>query len=486
MSRSQLLIAFSALCVLLIAAGVPVSGVLSGARPAPTSTPSPTPTATTTPRPSATPTDVPTATTTPTTTILPTATASPTPRPTATATSAPLTASGYWHTDGSRIVDAAGNTVHIAAVNWFGMENVFYVPAGLDKRPLDAIMSEVQALGFNTIRLPFSNQLVEQNPIVRAHLDANPALKGMHALQLLDRIVADAARHHIRIILDNGRSDAGTAPQENGLWYTSRYPEAAWIRDWVTLTRRYAGNPTVVGVDLRNEPHTAGPGPWSVKTYLRQGATWGPYAGADNPATDWRLAAQRAGNAVLAENPKLLIVVEGLQLYPDSTQPSGVDTYWWGGVLQPASLYPVQLAVPNQLVYSPHEYGPYKARMRFFSRAMTYKSLSAVWDKHWGFLDHPAVGPAVPIFIGEFGTCGRTNCVSDETPGSTGQWFGFFRQYLRAHPAIGWAFWALNGTNQRGADCPNYILTHDWTRVRLPTLLNALRGIGLHPGRSTG
>jgi endoglucanase len=365
------------------------------------------------------------------------------------------------------------------------MENVYYVPAGLDTRPLDAIMGEVRALGFNAIRLPFSNRLVEQNPIVRDHLRANPDLVGLHALQVLDRIVADAGKHGIRIILDNGRSEAGTPPEENGLWYSAGYPERVWIRDWVTLARRYAGNPTVVGADLRNEPHTGGPGPWTVKAYLRQGATWGPYAGVDNPATDWRLAAERAGDAILKVNPHMLIIVEGLQLYPDPTRPGGVDTYWWGGILQPAATYPVQLTVPNRLVYSPHEYGPYKVHMSFFNRGMSYKSLSAVWDKHWGYLDHPATGPAVPIFIGEFGTCGRPSCVADSTPGSTGKWFGFFTTYLKTHPEIGWAYWALNGTNQRGANCPNYILTSDWARARLPALLRALEGIGLRPTRAS-
>jgi endoglucanase len=48
------------------------------------------------------------------------------------------------------------------------------------------------------------------------------------------------------------------------------------------LARRYKGNPAVVGADLSNEPHGA--------------ATWGD----DNLATDWRLAAERGGNAILA------------------------------------------------------------------------------------------------------------------------------------------------------------------------------------------
>jgi endoglucanase len=306
----------------------------------------------------------------------------------------------------------------------------------------------------------------------------------------MDDIVRYAGKIGLKIILDDHRCSAGRPHRlsdlDEPLWYTPQYPESSWIRDWQLLARRYRGNDAVIGVDLRNEPHTVGPGAWSLYTYLHQGATWGPYDGVDNPATDWRLAAERAGNAVLRVNPNLLIMVEGLQLYPDPTRPRGVDTYWWGGVLQPAGQYPVRLAVPHRLVYSPHEYGPYKVPMWFFTRATTYASMTAVWNRHWGYLQSAAARSPVPIFIGEFGTCGHPSCVSSSVPGSTGLWFTFFMRYLRAHPNIGWAFWALNGTNQRGTDMVNYLLEKDWTTVRIPYLVNALHDVGLHPMARAG
>jgi len=393
---------------------------------------------------------------------------------------APPSSAGYWHTSGDRIVDARGRPVRIAAVDWFGMENLFFVPAGLDRRPLDSILTRVRELGFNTIRLPFSNEMVEANPIITQNLRANPSLRGLHALAILDRIVAAAERHGLRVILENARSGAGTYPQGNGLWYTKRYPERSWLQDWVRLAKRYQGKPTVVGVDLRDEPHTGPPGPWTVRAYLHQGSTWGPYRGVDDPASDWRLAAERAGNAVLAINPRLLIFVEGLQLYPDPTQPGGVDAYWWGGMLTPARAYPIQLSVPHRLVYSPHEYGPSKWSMPFYGKGMTYASLASVWDRHWGFLLRSVPSPT-PIFIGEFGTCGQATCVDSGVPGSTGLWFRFFLRYLRSHPQIGWAFWALNGTTRLGNPCPNYVLKPDWRTIRLDALLKALRSIERPP-----
>src|ERR687885_645036 len=115
---------------------------------------------------------------------------------------------GYWHTAGTRIVDSQGNSVRIAAVNWFGMENKHFVPEGLQRRPLNAIMATIRKFGFNAIRLPFSNELVERNPVVARHLAANPDLKGLRALEIMDRIVKAAGRYGLRIILDNGRSSA--------------------------------------------------------------------------------------------------------------------------------------------------------------------------------------------------------------------------------------------------------------------------------------
>ncbi|HEY8684303.1 MAG TPA: beta-galactosidase [Chloroflexota bacterium] len=392
-------------------------------------------------------------------------------------TSTPAT--DYWHTAGNRIVDSANRPVRIAAANWFGGENRFFVPAGLDKQSLDSIVARVKQLGLNAIRLPFSNQMVEENPVVTAHLDANPDLQGLHALDIMDRIIAAAGRQGIRVILDDGRSSVGTQPEPNGLWYTSSFPESVWLADWEALTRRYAGNATVIGADVRNEPHTAPPGPWSISTYLHQGATWGPYKGIENPATDWRLAAERVGDAILAINPRLLIFVEGIQQYPNPTWTDGIESYWWGGILYPAKQYPVVLDVPHQLVYSPHEYGPLKWQMPFFGPKMTYQSLAAVWDAHWGFLEKPSAGAGeAPIFIGEFGTCGtQPSCFEDAAAGSQGLWFSYFMRYLKEHPEIGWSYWALNGTSHLGDPMHDYLLKPDWKSINRPQLVNTLHDI---------
>src|SRR5690348_17509081 len=72
---------------------------------------------------------------------------------------------GYWHTSGNQIVDANGNRVRIAGINWYGFETPDYLVHGLWAQDYKAVLNSIKALGYNVIRIPFSNQMVESNPI---------------------------------------------------------------------------------------------------------------------------------------------------------------------------------------------------------------------------------------------------------------------------------------------------------------------------------
>jgi endoglucanase len=111
----------------------------------------------------------------------------------------------------------------------------------------------------------------------------------------------------------------------------------------------FNGNPTVVGMDLRNEPHLSGSGATTGSCWTGDTATNG--CSTSLTTQNWSIAAEAAGNAILAVNPKLLIFVEGNDCY------SGVCG-WQGGNLIGVATNPVTLSVTNQLVYSAHDYGP--------------------------------------------------------------------------------------------------------------------------------
>src|SRR5262245_39762754 len=199
---------------------------------------------------------------------------------------------GFWHTQGNRILDANNQPVRIAGINWFGLETSNFSPHGLWARGYKPMLDQIKSLGFNTVRLPFCNQAFDPGSMpnsINFNLPSNPELQGLNALQIMDKIIAYSGQIGLRIILDRHPPDAGG---QSALWYTQQYSEQRTINDWVMLANRYSGNATVIGADLHNEPHSP--------------ATWG----SGDMATDWRLAAERIGNAVLSANPNWLIFVE--------------------------------------------------------------------------------------------------------------------------------------------------------------------------------
>jgi endoglucanase len=371
----------------------------------------------------------------------------------ATNAAPPRLGEGFWHTRGSQMLDTADQPVRIAGINWYGFETVSAIPGGLDQQDYDTIVQTIQRDGYNTIRIPFSNQMIE-TPTVPTNIQfrnrsgpINASLKGLNSLEILDKIIASASAHGLKVILDNHRSEAGDGPEMSGLWFSQGYPEAAWIADWQMLAHRYANNPAVLGFDLRNEPHNASSG----------GACWG--CGGPN---DWRFAAERAGNAVLAVNPHLLIFVEGVDSYKVDSYKDGSDAndfYWWGGNLMGVRTAPVRLAVPNQLVYSAHDYGPAEHSQPWFTPDMSDASLNAVWTKHWAYIAQQNIAP---VWLGEFGletpsTSSEPNPTDTKTPPVSAdadlmesRWFQSLIHLLAADQRISWTYWTLNTTDRYG------------------------------------
>ena len=358
------------------------------------------------------------------------------------------TGAGYWHTSGNQILDSNGNPVKIAGINWYGFETTDEVAHGLYDQDYHTIINDIASLGYNTIRIPFSNQMVE-DPVVPSAISyynssgpINTDLEGLNSLQVLQKIVAYAGQEGLKVILDDHRSEAGNSAEANGLWYTSTYTNQDWINDWVTLATMFANDPTVIGFDLRNEPHTPAGDAYD------QGATWGT----GDPSTDVRLAYEAAGDAILNVDPNALIFCEGIGEYPDSSSATGYDATWWGGDLQGVAQYPVVLSSPGHVVYSAHDYGPDEYQQTWFNSSTTTSSLDAVWNKFWGYIPQDGIAP---LWVGEFGTGNEAADVSDSTPGSQGQWFSSLVSYIQANN-LDWTYWALNGEDSYGLLDNNY------------------------------
>lgn len=338
---------------------------------------------------------------------------------------------GYWHTSGNQILDSNKKAVRIGGINWSGFETPAEVAHGLYAQDYKYILDGIKSNGYNTVRLPFSNQMVEY-PIVpasnyiafsNASGPINTDLEGLDSLQILDRIVTYAGEIGLRIILDNHRSDAGETAEENGLWYAPEYPESDWINDWEMLAERYKGNSAVIGMDLRNEPHAVSGG----------GACWD----CGTEANDWHLAAERGGNAILKVNPKLLIFVEG-------TDKNGNQQYWWGGDLEGVKNAPVVLDVKHRLVYSAHEYGPVLYQQAWFNAKTTAASLDALRTQMWGYISQEKIAP---VWLGEFGSLDTAASLKSSVPGSQGQWFQSLVAYLGKYRKISWTYWDMAEDN---------------------------------------
>ncbi|MDE3188002.1 MAG: cellulase family glycosylhydrolase, partial [Acidobacteriota bacterium] len=318
------------------------------------------------------------------------------------------------------------------------------VAGGLDKAPLATIVAQIRATGVNSVRLPWANETLERNPVVADYaVAANPEFRGKHAMDVMDAVIAALAEAHIMVILDNHVSRADWCCSEtdgNGLWYNAEYPETKWLADWQTIVRRYKKQKWVVGADLRNE--------------LRSGAAWG----GDNPKLDWHAAAERGGDAVLAANPRLLVMVEGPEY---STNFAGVDKL------------PVRLKVAHRLVYSPHAYAPPEPGFA------NYEQMVEVYAGRVGML--MTMKDAAPIWVGEFGTCQKLDC------GQNSDWFRLFIRYLKEHPEVGWSYWPLNGTQSSGAGrkydtLETYgLLTTDYRGIAAPEIVKSFKEIEAPP-----
>ena len=344
------------------------------------------------------------------------------------------------HTEGYRIFDSAKHPVRLTSVNWYGFDQKEYVAGGLDHAPLAEIIRQIQQIGVNSVRIPWANETLEHNPFPPAYsISANPQFKNMRAMEIMDAVIAALASAHIMVILDNHVSRADWCCSEtdgNGLWYNTDYPEDHWLADWKAIARRYRNQPWVIGADLRNE--------------LRSGATWG---GSD-PKLDWHAAAERGGNAVLSANPRLLIMVEGPEY---STNLSGFDKL------------PLHLPVPDRLVYSPHAYHDQKHPFA------NLDEMKQGYEARVGYLFHAQ--PAVPLWVGEFGTCQNLDC------GANSDWFRLFIRLLQQDDRLSWSYWPLNGTQSSGMtrkydNVETYgLLSPDYKSIAAPQIVELLHTV---------
>ncbi len=344
-------------------------------------------------------------------------------------------APGFLHTEGGQIVDSSGKAVKLTGVNWFGAEGYAFAPQGLWMDSYQNHMNKMQELGFNVIRLPYSDAMLDNGRMPTGiDYSKNPDLAGKTSLEVFDKIIEYADKIGMKIILDHHRSGDGASANENGLWYTDQYPESKMIENWKMLAERYKGNDAVIGADLHNEPHNP--------------ATWG-----DGGPNDWARAAERIGNAIQSVNKDWLLIVEGIETYQN-------QWYWWGGNLLGEKNYEVKFNEPGKLVYSVHDYGPSLYMMDWFKDGNFPNNMPAKWDQMWG---HFIQNDETPILVGEFGSRMETAIDKAWMPKlvqyMNGDWNGDGKIDLAAgDQGASWTYWAWSpGSHDTGG-----IMNDNW------------------------
>lgn len=285
---------------------------------------------------------------------------------------------GFLSVRGAQIVDGTGAPVRIAAIGLNG-DNVCGGRLELEDlfQGIQGNVAAMRAFGFNCVRVNWIDKTLD-----------DPG-----AMAQLDEFVAACANSHMKVIFDNHNNEAtsadwaNAAQQKNGLWFDTgpgtdgtdgagdrgTVSSAKFRQDWVRFARHWAGNPTVIGFDIRNEPcaHTSTPALW----------------GGSGP-TDIHAMYQSVGNAILSVNPDALIICEAVINY---------NTGAFEGDLSVVRELPIRLRNPAKLVYSVHEYPQEIGGYRGPESGAGYIDRM---NRTWGWLMEKNIAP---VWIGEMG-----------------------------------------------------------------------------------
>jgi endoglucanase len=281
---------------------------------------------------------------------------------------------GYLSVSGNQIISGNGQNVRLACVG-------YNEPSG----NYAADMSAIANAGFNCVRYPYYDASLN--------------------LSTMDAIVSAAQASNIRVIFDHHGNEADNnclSQQANGLWYdlndstgsnsnntdgcgepgTITY--ATFRQNWINIATHYAGNTTVIGFDLDNEPLVGGTG-------TNANLTWGANT---SPSADLQAMYNDVGSAIHAVDPGALIICEG---------PINYTYVYLNGATMPvegladltqAKTYPINVA--GKILYSIHEYPQAISGINPDSGATHIQGM----NQGWGYLESTNTAP---VFIGEMG-----------------------------------------------------------------------------------
>ena len=362
--------------------------------------------------------------------------------------------------ENAEIVDMYGNPVWLTGCNWFGYNVTTQCFDGVWSRNMHEMLNEMADHGFNFLRVPMSTQILlqwknnEPDPyMVKINEWKNPELtvEGVeggtpkYSFDIWNMAVEWCRENGIKIMMDIHCATTASNGHQYPLWYDSNYSTDDWLEALSWFAEYYKDDDTILAIDLKNEPHGKNDG---------QGmAIWDDSTAENN----WKYAAERGAAACLEQNPNLLIMVEGIEVYPkfengkdwnspavdyahyDDPNAQAFHGAWWGGNFRGVREYPIDLGEhQSQLVYSPHDYGPLVWEQEWFKKEFTTQTLlDDYWYDTWAFLVEEKISP---LFMGEWG--GFYDDEHDPT-GDNRKWMKLLRDYM-IEKRIHHTFWCFN------------------------------------------
>jgi len=130
------------------------------------------------------------------------------------------------HTSGRFIVNRWGERVRLASVSLYGAHMPQMVMNGLDRQTAPQIARQIAKMGFNSVRLPFSLDLVfkgQKGHPEPAAIRGDPYMEGLTPLEVFDKTVESLTQAGLLVILNNHVSTAKWCCDINdgeGLWFT--------------------------------------------------------------------------------------------------------------------------------------------------------------------------------------------------------------------------------------------------------------------------
>ena len=353
------------------------------------------------------------------------------------------TGDDWLHAKGSRLYDMNGNEVWLTGANWFGYNCTECALHYLWSGDIDDLVCSIADRGINVLRIPVSTELLynwmigDPDPMKSINPNDDPSYyfnadlinedgSVMNSMESFDVLLKLCKKYGVKVFIDIHSPESNNSGHNYGLWYGKSFTgrdgkditvdTELWIKTLAWTAEHYKGDDTLIGFDLKNEPHS---------TY--GGAPVDAIWDTSDAENNWRKAAEDCANAILKENPNALIFIEGVEGYKGHGA-------WWGGNLRGVADCPV---VPesgtSQIVYSPHDYGPIVSAQTWFEKDFTEQTLlDDYWYDTWAYIVDKDIAP---LLIGEWG--GRMDGGDNE------KWMRLIRDYMIKNH-INHTFWCLN------------------------------------------